>query len=340
MTKWYEEKDLDKQTVISSRIRLARNLKKYPFSAAISEEKSKQLIEEVKNAIKNERTFLSEMFEYTELNNLSYEDKTAMLENHIISADLINKKSPCAALIQNDESVSILLNEEDHLRIQSICAGYNIDKAWQNADKIDDLIEESVEYAFDKNYGYLTACPTNTGTGLRASFMLHLPMLEKTGRIRSISQSLSKFGMTMRGLYGEGSEPLGSIYQISNQITLGKSEEEIIDSLKNLTAQIIEQEKSITEQYKKYHKLEFEDMIFRSYGILKNCKLISSKEAMQLLSDVRLGINSDVLKTSPKANIYNIMMNIQSGNLQKRCGKTLNESERDIQRAQYLNDVI
>lgn len=339
--KWYENKSLDKEIVISSRIRLARNLKKYPFSVALSKEKAKELIAEVTSAIKNERTYLSNLFEYIDLNKLSQNEKISMLENHIISPELVKKTSPCGVLLQNDYSVSILVGEEDHLRIQSIYSGYNIDKAWDIANKIDDLIEESVEYAFDKNYGYLTSCPTNTGTGLRASFMLHLPLLEKTGRIRPISQSLTKFGMTLRGIYGEGSEPLGSIYQVSNQITLGKSEEEIIESLKALTAQIIEQEKTLREEYKKNNPLDFQDTVYRAYGILKNCKKISSKEAMGYLSEVRLGLTSEILKIEkPKANIYNIMMNIQSGNLQKNHNGSFNENERDEIRAKYLNEVL
>ena len=338
--KSYENKDLDKEIVISSRIRLARNLKKYPFSRALSNEKAKELIAEVTAAIKNERTFLSTMFEYIDLNKADKNEKISMLENHIISPELVNKTAPCGVLLKDDASVSILVNEEDHLRIQSVFSGYNIDKAWDMANKIDDLIEESVEYAFDKNYGYLTSCPTNTGTGLRASFMLHLPMLEKTERIRPIAQSLTKFGMTLRGIYGEGSEPLGSIYQVSNQITLGKSEEEIIESLKNLTTHIIEQEKALREEYKKNNLLDFQDMVYRAYGILKNCKKISSKEAMGYLSDVRLGLTSEILNIKPKANIYNVMMNIQSGNLQKANNGSFDENQRDEIRAKYLNDIL
>lgn len=341
MSKWYTQDGSDKSIIISSRVRLARNIKKYPFSRFLEGEQAKNMVEEAVSTIKNGRSFLSELFEYIPMEGKSDTEKRMLLERHIISPEFMKNTKNKGVLLRDDESVSIMLNEEDHIRIQSIFAADKIDEAWQLADNIDNLIEESIEYAFDKDYGYLTACPTNTGTGLRASFMLHLPILEQTGQLKNIMQALSKFGMTVRGIYGEGTEPLGSIYQISNQITIGKTEEETINALKNVTNQIIEKENFLRDHAFNLRKLDLTDEIYRAYGILTNCRKISAKEAMTLLSEVRLGCVAGVLDTiKPKLNIYNIMMNIQAGNLQKIVGYELDEKGRDVARAEYIRSNL
>ncbi|MCI8804545.1 MAG: protein arginine kinase [Clostridiales bacterium] len=341
MNKWYDSSETDENIVISSRIRLARNIKKYPFSQKLSEEQALKLIEEVKASIKNANTYFGDSFDFININEKSNAEKYSLLENHSISHDLMDKDKPAGVLIKDDETISIMINEEDHIRIQTVFPGYNIEKAWDIADKIDNLIEENIDYAFDENYGYLTSCITNVGTGMRASFMIHIPLIEMFGHVENLSQAISKFGMTLRGIYGEGSEPLGGIYQISNQVTLGKSEKEIIEALKNVTNQIIEQEKELGNSLLKERKTELEDRVFRSYGILSNCRKISSKEAMKLLSDLRFGIITGMLNLKNKdINIYSIMMNIQPGNLIKYMNKSGNPDERDIQRASYIRERL
>jgi len=340
MNKWYDSHETDNNIVISSRIRLARNIKKYPFSYKLSEQQADELIEEVKNSIKDSKTVFGDSFDFVKINEKSDIEKYSLLENHSVSSELINKNKPTAVLLKDDETVSIMINEEDHIRIQTVFPGYNIKKAWELADKIDNLVEESVEYAFNEDYGYLTSCITNVGTGMRASFMIHIPLIEMSGQIENLSQAISKFGMTLRGIYGEGSEPLGGIYQISNQVTLGKSEEEIIEALKNVTNQIVEQENELRKGVLKERKIDFEDKIFRSYGILSNCRKISSKEAMQLLSDLRLGIMTGILKLENDVSIHRIMMNIQPGNLIKYMNKNGSPDERDIQRAKYIRETL
>ncbi len=341
MNKWYNSLETDNNIVISSRIRLARNIKKYPFSSKLTEEQSVKLIEDVKNSIKNEKTSFGDSFDFINISEKSDVEKYALFENHSISSDFLDKDKPSGVLIKDDETISIMINEEDHIRIQTVLPGYNLEKAWDTADKIDDLIEESVEYAFDENYGYLTSCITNVGTGMRASFMIHIPLIEMFDQIENLSQAISKFGMTLRGIYGEGSEPLGGIYQISNQVTLGKCEKEIIEALQNVTNQIVEQENMLRNKLLTEHKIDIEDKIFRSYGILKNCRKISSKEAMRLLSDLRLGITSGIIKLeNQNANIYSIMMNIQPGNLMKYMNKNGTSEERDIERAKYIREKL
>ena len=341
MTKWYEDKVLDSNVVLSSRVRLARNIKGFPFAKRLTADQAKSIVDEVKNAVINDRTPIGSSFQYINMQDLDRNTKLAMLENHIISPELVQKQTPCGVLVNDDNSINILVNEEDHIRIQAMCPGYNIENAWEDADRIDSLIGESVKYAFDDEFGFLTACVTNTGTGLRASFMLHLPMLESNGRISELVNSVSKFGMTIRGIYGECSKPLGAIYHISNQVTLGKSEKEILELLNNITSQIIDKENSLREMAIKNQRIELEDTVYRALGTLKYCVKISSAEAMELLSKVRLGIISGIINTNCcKSNVFNIMMNVQGGNLQSRIGHSANEGERDIERAKYLKEMF
>lgn len=341
MNKWYNSSQTDNNIVISSRIRLARNIKKYPFSSRLTDKQAADLIEEVKASVKNEKTSFGDSFDFIDMTQKSELEKYILFENHSISSDLLNNKKPSGLLIKDDETISIMINEEDHIRIQTVMPGYNIEKAWDTADKIDDLIEESVDYAFDENYGYLTSCITNVGTGMRASFMIHIPFIEMFGQVENLSQAINKFGMTLRGIYGEGSQPLGSIYQVSNQVTLGKSEKEIIEALENVINQITEQETLLRDKAIKGGKIELEDRIFRSYGILSNCRKISSKEAMRFLSDLRIGIISGLFKPkNENVNIYSIMMSIQPGNLMKYMGQEEDAEKRDIKRADFIREKL
>ena len=339
MEKWYNDAGLDNHIIISCRCRLARNIKKYPFALLLNDEAAASVINETVSSIKNERSFLSDQFEYIDVQNRSPLEKLALVNKHMVSPEFIRASKPRGLLVKDDESCGIMINEEDHIRIQAIFAGDNMDAAWDMTDKIDNLIEESVEYAFDKDFGYLTSCPTNAGTGLRASYMVHIPLLEKTGQLRGIAQTIGKLGMTARGIYGEGTEPMGSIYQISNQVTLGKSERDIIKTLQGVTGQIIEQELRLREKLTKEDNPDISDVIYRSYGILANCRKISGKEAIKLLSDVRLGYMTGILdKRRPKNNIYSIIMNIQPGLMQYNRGKEIPENERDILRADYIRE--
>ncbi|MBE6012751.1 MAG: protein arginine kinase [Lachnospiraceae bacterium] len=339
-TRWYEDSASDISPIISSRVRLARNLSKYPFSAKINDEQSEKLIKDVISSIKNDYMSIGSQFEYVDIKNADGTDKRALIEKHSISPELLKYSRPRGVLIKEDESVEIMINEEDHIRIQSVYSGKNIDAAWDTADKIDDLMEETLEYAFDSDFGYLTSCPTNTGTGLRASYMVHIPMLEKTGNIQSLAAALSKLGMTIRGIYGEGSESYGSIYQVSNQMTLGKSEEEIIQGLKTIGEQIEDNESKVFKNIYSENPIYVEDNIYRAYGLLKNARKMTVKEAMNLLSAVRTGYIFGILKEpKPKAPIYNIMMNIEPGNIQKRTGES-DSDKRDIARASYLREIF
>lgn len=339
--KWYENAKTDEDIIISSRVRLARNLKKYPFSIKLTDKDAEAVLQDVKASVMNDRTPLGERFRYYDMKDISNDVKMELMEKHLISPDLVERKLPSAALVLDDDSVSVMINEEDHIRIQTFTAGDDIEAAYDLADKIDNIMEETLDYAFDDNYGFITACPTNIGTGLRASYMMHLPCLEKTGNIRKIIQSVGKYGITVRGIYGEGSEAIGSIYQISNQITLGKSEGEIIDILKKVGQMVKEQELKMRELLLKRDKNAFLDKIYRSYGVLANAKKISAKEAFNCLSDVREGYIAGVLdKAKPETPIYDIMVSIQPAVLQNRIGAELTPDKRDVMRAKYINKLF
>ena len=334
---WYEQKSND-NIIISSRVRLARNLKDYPFYSSINNEQSKELIEIISKAIFNDRISTKNYFEKIDFDNLDKIKKYTMLEKYIVSSNFLESNKPKAIIIEKNNNINIMINEEDHIRIQAINSGYNIEKCFEEENRIDNILEESLSYAFDKQYGYLTSCVTNVGTGLRASFMLYIPMLEKYGHIQSISESISKFGMTLRGMHGEGSQAFGSIYQISNQVTLGKSEKEIIQDLKNITMQIVEREKQLRNVLKENQNIDIIDKIYRSYGIIKYCKKINFKEAMEHLSNIWIGIDTNIIDVCD-INIYNIMMNIQPASVIDRF--SINEKENiEIYRAKYLNEVF
>lgn len=342
MDKWYEQdSSIFPGVIISTRVRLARNLRKYPFPTHISKEQSEHLIQDISEVFK-QNTIDNTNFTLLHMKNLPSIDKVALMEQHIVSPAFINTQEPNAILISEDNSISVMINEEDHLRIQAMSFGADISSAFEKANILDDLLEKHLDYAYDQEFGYLTACPTNVGTGLRASYMLHVPALEATGQLRIILEAIGKFGITFRGIYGESSEPIGSVFQVSNQVTLGFSEKEIMDNLNSVTMQIVDQELAVREKLLIEKRLEFEDSIFRSYGILKHARILTSKEAMTLLSDIKLGIELGVLKVPSHTglNIFNLMTSIQPANLQKLEKKSLDVTQRDIARANYVRAMI
>ncbi|MCL2527411.1 MAG: protein arginine kinase [Defluviitaleaceae bacterium] len=336
---WYQDTLTDQRQILSSRVRLARNIQKYRFWQKISSEDAAQMVQEAQNALNRAG---AKLFHQMNVQALGETEQKVFLEKHIVSPEFLKgTRLPTSLLISDDQNISVMLNEEDHIRIQSIQPGDHLAEALAKANQIDDLIEESVEYAFHPEYGYLTACPTNTGTGLRASFMIHLPCLERCDLLKNLLPTISKFGITLRGIYGEGTAPMGSIYQISNQTTLGKSEDDIIQGLQNVTNTVIEKENHAMEKMIASHKDDTENTIYRAYGTLAYSRKITAKEAMDMLSLIRLGYMAGLLeKPKPAKQIYQIMMEIQPGHLMRIAGREMNEGERDIARAKYLRDIF
>ncbi|SFR69399.1 protein arginine kinase [Anaeromicropila populeti] len=336
MLKWFEQKGEHDDIVISSRVRLARNLKKYPFGVRLTEQGANELFEEVKAGMEHYKDVSGNYFT-CKLNELGEIDKLAMVERHILSPQIVNKKQCNGLILSEDESAGIMINEEDHLRIQTFTGGMNMKTAFSRANEIDDRIQEKFEIAFDEKYGYLTSCPTNVGTGLRASYMIFLPALSGAGKITKLASEVSKYGVTLRGLYGEGSKSQADIFQISNQKTLGTHESDIIQSLNNIVMQVIKQERLRREYVLNKNYNEIEDQVYRSYGVLKYTRQINTKDAMTLLSQVKFGADTGIISLEGDRSIYQMMMNIQPYGLQYGFGKNIGSVQRERLRAEYIN---
>lgn len=327
---WYKDND---NIVISSRIRLARNLDDTPFPNALGD-KSKTT-DRIKKAVLD--TTLLEDFKEYNMNAMSDTAKVALSEEHLISPQMAKSKDS-VAFINPDKNISLMVMEEDHIRLQVIMGGYRLDEALQKANDIDDALQEKLNFAFDEELGFLTACPTNTGTGLRASVMLHLPALSITDSIPRIATSAGKLGIAVRGFYGEGSKAEASFYQISNQITAGESEEDIIKRVKNIVDQIINLEKQARENLLKNQNTAFCERIYRSYGILKYTHSISSSEAKKYLSDVLLGQNMGIIEERGILSPMECIVRCEPGMLSG--SEDLTPTERDTKRAEIIRTNI
>ena len=335
---WYQDPATDQGQILSSRVRLARNIKKYRFQQKLTPQDATQMLQEAGDAIIRAGVRL---FHQMDIQALGETEQKVFQEKHIASPEFIRGNLPRSLLISEDQNISVMLNEEDHIRIQSIQSGDKLAESLVLANQIDDLIEESVEFAFHPEYGYLTTCPTNTGTGLRASYMIHLPCLDRLNLLKKLLPMISKLGITLRGIYGEGTSPMGSIYQISNQTTLGKSEEDIIQGLQSVTKTVIEQENQAMDKLLTNQRDDVINTIYRAYGMLAYSHLITAKEAMDMLSFIRLGHMSGLLdKPKPAKQIYQIMMEIQPGHLMRIAGYEMTEAERDTTRAKYLREIF
>lgn len=330
---WYKDNNSD--IAVSTRIRLARNLDKTPFPNALKD--TKEVTEKIKNAILGSNSTLAKDFDFIDLDNTPTIRKQEMAEEHLISLVMCEGKGK-SVLVSKDKTMSIMLMEEDHIRLQIIKDGYALEDAYSLASKVDDVIEENVTYAFDNDFGYLTACPTNTGTGMRASVMLHLPALTMTENINKVIASAGSLGIEVRGLYGEGTKAYGSLYQISNRVTLGMTEEQSLERLKNIVGQVIEMETKARKALTDNSMDALSDKLYRSYGTLKYARSISSSEAKSLLSDVMLGQNLGILPMEGKITPLECMVITEPALL---CGgKELSPAERDKKRAELIRDSI
>ncbi len=341
MAKWYEQQGKNSDIVLASQIKLARNLKEYPFSSKLSKEQAKQLVELVREKlvglIDEDGSFLS-----CSLNNLTASERMALAERYILTKDIVKKEQETGLILSNDEAKSIVINDEDHLQIQVISNGTNIEKAFEMANQIDDAACEEMEYAYHRKYGYLTSSPNNLGTGMKASYIVFLPALSLAEKITFLTEEVKKYGILLEGLYGEGKETIAPIYQVSNQKTLGTSEMEIIENLNQIIKQIVSEERKRREYVLNQNFNEMEDKVYRAYGILKYTKQMNTKDAMKLLSQVKFGFDTGILKeeSKKKSNIFKMMIEIQSNNLKTRLGKTLETEQRHRLRAQYINKNI
>jgi len=339
MENWLEYEGETESLVISSRVRLARNIKDEPFPNRLSEETARKIVGNVENAFFSGPGIKDE-FKSVHLWKEDNNSNLSFVEKHLVSNKLIENNSKSAFIVNNEQTASIMINEEDHIRLQCISAGFNLEDILDYANKIDDLIEEKIDYAFDEKLGYLTACPTNIGTGLRASVMIHLPAITMNNGINGILNALTQVGMTIRGLYGEGSGAYSNLYQISNQVTLGISEKDIVANLTAVVKQLINQENLSRQQATGTYKYELQDKIFRSLGILKTARVIDSRECLKLLSNVRMGVEMGIINNISKKVLNYLLVNTQPATLAKLFDDKLSVKELNIKRAEYIREKL
>ncbi|GLC89996.1 protein-arginine kinase [Lysinibacillus piscis] len=336
---WMNREDDYSDIVISTRIRLARNLDGYRFPLAFSENEALQIEQAVTHAIKDS-TQLSQNYAYFAIKDLSPLQRQILVEKHLISPQLAKKEQVGSMLLSEDEAVSIMVNEEDHLRIQCMTASFQLQQAYEQADAIDRILEKTLPYAFRGTFGYLTSCPTNIGTGLRASVMMHLPALTLTGQMNQIINAMTRLGMTVRGIYGEGSESLANMYQVSNQITLGKAEDDILADIQSVAEKIIQKERQARERLLEKAEFALEDRVYRALGTLTHARILTSEEAATCLSNVRLGIDLKLIDNIPATTINECIVSMQPGFLQHYVNEILPPAERDRIRATMLREVL
>lgn len=331
---WLRGTGPESDVVVSTRIRLARNHAAFPFTnRASSHQKS-----EIEHTIREHVTALHlkrplQVFNVAKLAPL---DRKLLVERQLISRELDNSEGPRAVAVDDAESISLMVNEEDHLRLQVMRSGLALDEAWQDIDEVDDRIEERIDYAFSEEFGYLTACPTNVGTGMRASVMLHLPALVLTKQIEKVFRALQKINLVVRGLYGEGTRASGDFYQISNQVTLGKSEATALTEIREVNRQIIEYERQARALILRETKQAIQDRVARALGTLQSATMMTSEETMELLSSVRLGVNIGLIEELPVTVVNELFLHTQPAHLQKLMGTQLDGEERNAARARYL----
>ncbi len=335
---WLRGSGPESDIVISSRIRLARNLAEFPFVRRASREERTQIAKSTRAKIESISEWTNVMC--LDLERLDEVDRQFLVERQLMSREMAEGEGDRSVVIDKDERFSVMINEEDHLRLQVMCSGLDLQAAWERIDKLDDQLEAKLTYAFHETLGYLTACPTNVGTGLRVSVMLHLPALVITREIEKVFRSLQKINVAVRGLYGEGSQFMGDFYQISNQITLGRTEAELVNTVQEVVPRIIEYERRAREFLVNESEQDLHDDVSRAYGILCTAKKISSEETLHYLSKVRMGVNLGLIRSIEIATINKLFVHTQPAHLQKLRGHHLSVADRNIERASYLQSHL
>ncbi|MCC6348079.1 MAG: protein arginine kinase [Candidatus Eisenbacteria bacterium] len=326
------------EMVLSTRIRLARNLREVPFTHRAREEQLQGVLAGVTSAAQQSASLrdglLLKMSECTAI------ERQVLVERHLVSHELGDGARPRGILVASDPRLSLMINEEDHLRLQALTPGFQLAEAWSLADRADDELDPSLEFAFSEEIGYLTSCPTNAGTGLRASVLIHLPALVLLEEIQQVLKSVMQVGLNVRGLYGEHSEVMGNLFQISNQTTLGRSERDSIESLERVTRQIIETEERARERMLRDARVQIEDKVWRAYGTLRYCRSIHAREVINLCSAVRLGVAMNLPGLCPLRTLNELLVLTQPAHLQRAHGGELSPAERNIVRARLVRERL
>jgi protein arginine kinase len=335
---WLIEDGPERDIVMSSRIRLARNLEGFPFVPQATEAQKEEIEGIVRGRLM--KTIFAEDGTYEDVDALDDVGRQFLIERHLISRELAASEGKRGVAYSASEVSAVMVNEEDHCRLQVIRAGFELDRTWEEMLTLDDALEKELDFAFSPQFGFLTACPTNVGTGMRASVMLHLPALVMTKEIEKVFQAVTKINLAVRGLYGEGTQASGDFYQISNQVTLGKSESSVIDNIKRVVPRIILYERNVREHLMTESRVSLEDRVFRAYGILRNARSISSEESTNHLSALRLGVSLGLIEDLGRAKVNELFILTQPGHLQRSAGRELDPRERDERRATFLREKL
>jgi protein arginine kinase len=342
-SEWLRGVGPSSEIVVSSRIRLARNLEKFPFATRATEVSQAEVLRLAQEGLRQAPSLRKALS--LELDKLDEVNRQFLVERHLISREHAGQPEHRGVVIGAGEVISVMVNEEDHLRIQVMQSGLNLREAWTLIDTLDDELSESLPFAYSSDWGYLTCCLTNAGTGLRASVMVHLPALVITKQINKVLHAITKLGLTARGLYGEGTEALGNFFQMSNQVSRGRSEEEIVENIERILKQVIGHEQAAREQLVTNNRLQLEDRIWRAYGVLRHAQTISSNETLDLLSAVRLGVDLGLMaskngKAIDRPTVNEVLILSQPAHLQKLEGGRLSAQERDVKRATLIRERL
>ncbi len=331
---WLRAKGPYSEIVLSSRVRLARNLSLFPFVKRAKVSDLKEILSQMKDIIGESEVLSRGLF--VELKELSPLEAQFLQERHLISLEMARDSAGGGVVVGEMERFALMINEEDHLRLQSFTSGLSLKSAYGVLDELDSDLEKKLDYAYSEEFGYLTACPTNTGTGMRASVLIHLPALVLTKEIDKVLRGVSQVGLAVRGLYGEGTEVKGNFFQVSNQTTLGKSEEDILEGLETVTKQIIEYERHARDTLVESARPQIEDKIFRALGILGNARLLTSEEVLNLSSAVRLGVGLGMVRSVELRTLNELLIFTQPAHLQRLFGAEMEPAQRDAKRAEYV----
>jgi protein arginine kinase len=337
-SEWLRGTGPESDVVVSTRIRLARNLAQFPFNTRADDAARGQIVEQVKESLDD--LPVPKILNFVDVPSLDEISQQFLVERQLISRELAEADGPRGVAFSRAEDVSIMVNEEDHLRLQVLRSGLALDECWEEIDRMDDALEEKLTFAFHERYGYLTACPTNVGTGIRVSVMLHLPALVQTREIQKVFHSLQKINLAVRGLYGEGSQALGDFYQISNQYTLGLSETQVIDKVRSVIPRLLDYERRARTAMLEEKKEQLHDHIARASGILRSAQTISSEETMHLLSSVRLGVNLGLIDDVEISTLNELFIMTQPAHLQKLKKAELDSADRNKARAALLRNRL
>lgn len=336
MANWYLQNGKDSDVVVSTRVRLVRNLKGFKFVNKSSKEEQEKILNTVKDIVPS----LGFGLKYIDLDDLDDVTKLSLVEKHLISPEFaINNSVKKAVIMNSEENISIMLNEDDHIKLQVFSTGQELENLTNFIIELDEKLGNAIDYAYSKKIGYLSSSPINVGTGMEASVIVHLPALTLTGNLSKVLRIVNNFGMSIKGVNGEGTQNPGDLYQIANNQTIGITEKEIMASVRDITEKIIEQERT-ARKYLGKNELELEDRVYRAYGMLTYASRITSDECKKLLSDVKLGVDLGIIKEIDDSKIKQLELYTKSGNLQKRCGKALNGYDRDIKRAETIKQIV